>query len=194
MIDAGLRLRMIDDSVTVLIYAGLDRLGWFTPSAARKDVHLRPRPYDWDVEIPVNSIIVSNEHSRFGQYALGDEVDGLHQFYVDIYGESTVVSQHIAGDVRDLMLGRVLSGTNSFETPTVVAWDLRLPAPVPFTRLEVDNVVNEPMIDYPRSWQRFWMTVRFDLTDEYGEDIIGMPTSVFSPEFANAWANIKAMV
>jgi hypothetical protein len=200
MIRGGLRNRLILDSTRLTIVAGLDALGWFdgtiydTPPGPRRHRALRyiPRPVTWQEAIAPNCIAVSSEETRDEAHGLGGEVEDLVTCYVDVFGESDPLGWQLAVDIEDILFGKMpdIGRTG----PIIDVYDLRMGAPVPFTQVEIDDVLTDRAEGDAREWQTHWFMLRVALNDDYSDEFNAVrTTTTWTPEFDSAWQRIQAL-
>jgi hypothetical protein len=163
----GLRTRFVYDSVFNALYAGMTELGWFEPGRKHRPVTFVSEPVAADDEVGLNTIAMGEGPMFDRERELGSNMSSSeYAFYIDIYAESGPVGRDMANDMRDLIMGRHGGRT----TPTFTIYDYRQATPSAIGWVDVERV-NIYREDQPsRPWQKFWYTVRFDVTDDYLPD------------------------
>jgi hypothetical protein len=163
----GLRDRLVDDAVHLMLRDALTALGWLAPAAHRREVTLIAAPVQADVEIVPTTVSVVREDLAYDLIELGSQLSedrSIH--YVDIYGENDAVAKHLAGDLRDILRGKMPAIGRT--APVVAVFD-RTQTPVPAEpafHVEIEDVVMERAREVSRAWERYWWMIRFDVVDE----------------------------
>lgn len=165
----GLRARLIRDSVYNAINNALADLGWFEASANRAPVTFRPAPCPLDEQVPPNTLALSDENNDAADLELGSALaEFTWSMFVDIYGEDDAVALHLAGDVADILAGRMPSVGRS--RPVIDVYDYTLATPVVIFTVEVIEVHKDRAHGYPQPWLRFWRSVPFKVVDSYTDE------------------------
>ena len=165
----GLRARLIHDSAFNTIRAGLDALGWFDEARRHAPIIMRATPAGNDEQIVFNTIAVSSSDVADDPAEMGSLLtEDRWVFYVDIYAEDDVVGRHLAHDIRDVLRGKATSAGRT--GPVLPVYDYRLATPVELFRCDIEDVMVDRAVNFPRPWQRHWWVVRFDVIDEYGSE------------------------
>lgn len=160
----GLRTRLVYDSVFNAISEGMAVLGWFDAGRNHLPVTLLPEPIDSEDEVQLNTVAMGEGPMFDREREIGSNMSSSeYAFFIDVYAESGPVGRSIANDIRDLVMGRHGGRTR----PSFTIWDYRLATPTELGWVDVERV-NIYREDTPtRPWQKFWYTVRFDITDDY---------------------------
>lgn len=163
----GLRSRFVYDSVYNALRAGIEELGWFNAGRNHLPVSFIPEPLDSEDEVQLNTVAMGEGPMFDREREIGSNMSAAeYSFFIDVYAESGPVGRALANDIRDLVMGRHGGRTG----PTFTIWDYRKIVPLNIGWLDVERV-NIYREDTPtRPWQKFWYTVRFDVTDDYMAD------------------------
>lgn len=165
----GLRQRLLRDSLYSTLQEALTDLGWFNSGRYHKPVTFRATSVPLNEEIQVNTVALSDESVDESDWEIGSLMaEHRTVFYVDVYAEDESVGTHIAGDVKAILGGRLTAIGRS--SPTFQVLDLTLATPVPIFSCEIENITVDRAHDFPKTWQRFWYVVRFEVLDYYGSD------------------------
>lgn len=165
----GLRKRLIRESLYRTINDSLDLLGWFDSGRYHSPITFTSEPVKDFQKVEVNTGALADlDHGE-----LDDELGSLqaiHRWtmYFDFFGENDAVSLHIAGDVKDIMGGRMPSIGRSDPSLTVLDYTQATP-PELFT-VQVESIIIDRPTVFDRQFQAHWYTVRFDLVDYYGTE------------------------
>lgn len=195
----GLRSRLILDSVRATIVAGLEDLGWFDPTihdsppGSRQHQPLRymTRPEMWDEAIIPNAFAISAERTSDEPQGLGGDVEDRFELYVDLFAQNAEFGWHVAGDIRDILLGKTAGRTG----PVVDVYDFRQATPSPFTQVDIDRVVIDRADSRAREWQRYWFMVRIDIVDDYSDEFDALhATTDWTDNLLSAWTRIQNIV
>lgn len=198
MMRGGLRSRLIADSVRVAVIAGVSALGWFdgtvydTPPGPRRHRPLNyvPRPASWDDSIYANAIAINADDIYDNASGLGGDVEDTLEMWVDVFAESDQLGWQLAGDIRDLMLGKYPQYGRP--GPVIDVYDLRQPTPAAFTQVDVVTAQIDRAEGEARQWQAHWFMVRIDLEDDYADEHAStLTTSDWSDDLDPAWQRIQ---
>jgi hypothetical protein len=194
----GLRSRLITDSARLTIIAGLDALGWFdgtvydTPPGPRRHRPLRyiTRPLDWHEPITPNALAISAEDIYDEPHGLGGEVEDTIEMWADVLAENDALGWQLAGDIRDLLLGKY-PGLGRV-APILDVYDLRHATPVAFTQVAIEELQIDRAESDARGWQAHWFMVRISLLDDYSDEFDAVHTVTdWTPDFVPAWQRIQ---
>lgn len=163
----GLRDRLIRDALYLLVKNSLTQIGWFQQPAAHRPITMVAEPGLPGVEVPVNTLAVSREDIPYDLIELGSQLsEERHVFYIDFYAQSDALGEHVAGDIRDVLRGRM--PVIGRDRPTLDVFD-RTQTPVPATPafvLELDDVaVDRAPRETARAWEAHWFMVRCVVID-----------------------------
>lgn len=165
----GLRLRLLRDSVEYMINNALDDLGWFDSGRQHDPVTIISAPSDWDEPIEFNSIAISlleasDEDAEMGSNLTNDR----HKCWIDIYAQSRDVADHLAGDIRDILRGKMPSIGRT--GPVMDLMDLRLATPVSLATVLIEDVRKDRPENPPNVWQKHMVMVSCELEDSYQDE------------------------
>lgn len=168
-IAGGLRTRMISDSLRNMVVDGLTDLGWFSTPRWHAPIHIIDRPNKWDDPVEFNSLVISLEDRDDIPGELGSNytVD-TWTVYIDFYAESDPLGMQVAGDIRDILRGKLPSigrTDSSFDV-----YDYRMATPTSFATIQIMNVVDDRARNFPNAWQAHWFVVRADLEDDFMDE------------------------
>jgi len=169
VIVGGLRARLIRDSVFHAVDDALRALGWYEPSSNRSQVSFRAYPYPLEEQVPPNTLALSDENDSGDEMELGSKLtEFTWAMYVDVYGEDDAIALHLAGDVADILAGRMPSVGRG--RPAIDVYDYTLATPVVIFGVEVFDVRKDRAHGFPQPWLRFWRSVTFNLVDSYDDE------------------------
>lgn len=165
----GLRQRFIRDSLYNMLHDSLDALGWFDAGRNNAAINMIARAVPEDEEIPINTLALSPGDLDAEDWEMGSNLaEHTWIFYVDFYGENDSVATHMIGDVRDILAGRMPDAGRV--RPHVPVYDYRDATPSVQFYCEIDEIIIDRAVDFPRPWQKHWWVCRFMITDYYGND------------------------
>lgn len=165
----GLRARLIRDSVYNALNDALADLGWYEASPSRAPVTFRSSPFPLDEQVPPNTLALSDENDDAAEMELGSTLSEFTwDMFVDIYGEDDAVALHLAGDVADILAGRMASVGR--DRPVIDVYDYTLATPVVIFTVEVIAVHKDRAHGFPQPWLRFWRSVPFKIVDSYTDE------------------------
>jgi hypothetical protein len=165
----GLRLRLIADSIGNMIEDSLTQLGWLTPSLERSDVRFTTEQLDPNVQITPNTVGLSTDDELGEEVELGSGLmENRWDMYVDVFAENTDVGLHLAGDIRDIIRGKMSSIGRI--APICWVYDLRNATPDQLFYVEFEDVdmVRDKSWRQPKN--RFWWTIHMVVLDSYDTD------------------------
>lgn len=165
----GLRLRLVQDNFMTYLRDGLDALGWFDVGRANEPLQVIIDPLEHEIEIKPNMVAVSGEAISNYELEIGSGLEeNRWAFFLDIYAESHAIGVHLAGDVRDLLRGKIRS--IGYSTPFYSVFDLSLSSPVELFKCEMESVEINRARNYAKPYQKFWWIVSLDVVDNYDSD------------------------
>ncbi len=170
----GLRSRLISDSFYEMIRASLTALGWFDSGRQHSPIILVRGDVSWDNPTSINTLAVSNIDINADYMELGSNyMEERWSVYVDFYAESDSLGTHMAGDIRDILRGKMPSIGRSqplFEvldyTNVVNPGD----SPAFLFNVEIEQVTLDRAHNASRPWQRHFFSVSAELIDDYGDE------------------------
>lgn len=163
---AGLRHRLLHDSVYALVVEGLSALGWFDPDRAHKPIKMVDKTPFWGDPVAPNTVAIDFVGSDPYDAEVGSRLTSdVIVCYVDIYAQDDSLGMHLANDVRDWLRGRLQVNPVGVTHPI---YDYREPTPPILGYMDIRNVGalrNVAMND--EVWVRHWFRVRCEITDTY---------------------------
>lgn len=170
MIVGGLRARFLHDSLHRLIHDGLTQLGWFDAGRSHSPIVLLPEPANWDEPIIPNSVSITTRERASDFVELGSNFsEDTVILGIDLYADSDTFANHLTGDLRDMLRGRLPVGTFNGSLPIL---DLRLATPVPIGYAAIVSVrVTRlaPVANRPHLLH--WQTIDVELLDHYYDSV-----------------------
>lgn len=170
----GTRMRLISDSVYFMIRDALTALGWFDNGRHHAPIQMLRGEVPWDEPVQVNTLVVGDVNVTGDDAEMGSNLtEDRWTVFVDFYAEDDSVGKHMAGDVRDILRGKMPSVGRGRPIVTVLDYASgTMPAPELFD-VEVEFVVLDRAHNAPKPWMRYWYSVRCDLIDLYGDELDG---------------------
>lgn len=169
-VTGGFRNRLIRDSVHYAIETALIGLGWFVPGRAHRPLEFIHTPKNWNEPVQPNAIAVALWPTVDDEVELGSNArTDSHIVKIEIWAESSSLMDHLAGDVVEIIRGRLGGRTR----PSIPVLNFTLATPVPIFYLDVDTdsiEVDRNAGRMERVWQTFWSTVSFEAMDTYTGD------------------------
>jgi hypothetical protein len=165
----GLRSRLVRDSLWHMINNSLTSLGWFSSGSQHRPITFLQKDIEDDEDIELNTLALVDSVVRDDEIELGSNyAEHRIQFFLDFYGESRAVSQHMAVDLKDILEGRMPSVGRGDSRFTV--FDYTQATPVDLFRCDIDTVVVDRTHNPMKPFQRFWYSVMFSVVDTYGNE------------------------
>jgi hypothetical protein len=167
----------------------LAALGWYdstiydTPPGTRvhHDVSLlKEQDVNWNEELVPNTIAFAPETYSDQTWELGSDFrENRWPFYCLILAESTDISMWLAGDIRDILRGK-MSTIQRVGGPIVniYNWSAATPYRVGYLEIEHATMLRPPT--YSQKWQRYMCEVRWEALDYYDSDL-DTSTWAFTP-------------
>ena len=171
----GIRTRLISDNFYEMVRKSLASLHWFDAGRNHSAIELARGEQDWSTPIPINTLAISEVDIVGDDAEMGSNLtEDRWTAYVDFYAEDDSLGTHMAGDVRDILRGKMGSiGRSAAILPvydfTQVADIDNDPAPFLFN-VEIENVVQDRAHNQSRPWMEHWFSIRCDLVDTYGDE------------------------
>lgn len=165
----GLRDRLIIEAVRDHVEDALDELGWLTPSTGRLDVTVLVQEVDPSDPIEPNLVAIFADDQDSAENELGtNRTEMTRSFWVDVYGEDESIGEHLSGDIRDVLLGKMPS--IGYDRPIIPVFDARQATPPILFYCDVEDVEKERGHNPANDTQRHWWSVSFTLVDSYTDD------------------------
>jgi hypothetical protein len=128
-------------------------------------------PYPMDVEVPLNTLALSDEDISGDDIELGSNLaEQTWAFYVDFYAENDPIGLHLIRDVKDLLEGRMPSISRT--APILPVLDYTLATPVSVFTCQIESVKVSKAHDFPHPWLQHWYSCSFDIVDTYGDEVL----------------------
>lgn len=160
----GLRDRMVFESCASMIHAELDTLGWFDADRAHAPINWRTSIVPENEELPINTLAISSEDSRHYDMEIGSGLSEDRMIViVDFYAESDALGRHLAGDVRDILRGKMPPGRTD---PSFTVYDYRDTPPTALFVAEVEGVMLDRSHGFDAPFRRHWFSVLAELVEE----------------------------
>lgn len=166
----GLRSRMIEMSTFETIKTALTALDWFASGRRHQPIILVNEAQEPTGDpIAFNTLALSSENVASSDEELGSLLaEHRRSYYVDFFAESDALGQHVIGDVKDILEGRMPSLGRS--NPIIDVYDYRQATPPQVFYVEVEGVTIDRAHGFPQPWARHWFSVQFTLIDYYSDD------------------------
>lgn len=171
----GTRTRLISDSFYQMIRQSLMALDWFNPARQHEPVELVRGEVSWDEPTAINTLAISDVDITDTEIELGSNLtEDRWSVYVDFYAENDSLGTHMAGDIRDILRGKMPSIGRDRPICSVYDYTQVLDPDVdvaPFLfNVDIENVMLDRAHNASRPWMQHWFSVRTDLVDEYGDE------------------------
>ena len=165
----GRRRRLIKDNFYNLINDSLDALDWFDPSRKHKPVSVVNSQIDNSDEIKPNVVGISTEDLVSEDMELGSNLESnIWSVFVDVFAESENLGLHLAGDIYDIVRGKLPSigrTDSSFEV-----LDLSAATPSSLFVCEFESIELGRNRDWAKPYNKFWWTVALEIVDFYSDE------------------------
>lgn len=169
MYTGGLRHRLIKDSLSAMVKASLDDLGWFNDTSWFTKVNYVDSSIDPADNVPVNTVALTTEDFHTTEAELGSDLEQVRwECFVDIYAEDEATGLHLSGDILDILkgkmpnIGRIGSGFNVLDYT-------QDPSPFIF-RCDIEEVTKARVREWEKPHEKFWYVVGGWIIDYYGSE------------------------
>lgn len=165
-------MRLISDNFYELVRQALIARHWFDSGRQHQPLELVRGEVSWDDPIALNTLAVSDVDIADVEIEMGSNyTEDRWTMYVDFYAESDSLGTDVAGDVRDILRGKIPSIGRG--RPIMAVYDLtQSPAPAePIFYCDIENVVLDRAHNASRPQSYHWYSVRCDVVDEYGDEL-----------------------
>ena len=166
----GLRSRFVHDSLKTMIEDALEDIGWFDSGRRHNTVTVRSTAVPEDEEALPNIVALDLYDTQSEEVELGNAVLTTDTYYyaVDVYGENHSLGLHLAGDVRDIIRGKM--STIGRTGPTLAIKNLNQATPSTIATAHIMNVSMEKARMFSKPYQKFWWQIFLEIEDEYGDE------------------------
>ena len=168
----GIRARLVSDNFYEMVRGSLELLGWFDAGRQHAPIEMARGEQDWSSPIPINTLAISEVDIVGDEIELGSNLmEDRWTAYVDFFAADDSLGTHMAGDVRDILRGKM--GSIGRDKPILSIYDRTLVPPPPLPLLftvDIENVIQDRAHNQSRPWQQHWFSVRCDLVDTYGDE------------------------
>lgn len=165
----GRRERLIIEAFIDLVEDGLAALGWLATVASRHPVTIVSQEVDATERVEPNLVAVFADDIQGDESELGtNRTEERRTFWVDVYAESAAIGEHLSGDIRDILRGKMPS--LGFSRPTVPVFDASLATPSWLFDCDVEDVQKERGHNPANATQRYWWSVTAAIVDTYRDD------------------------
>ena len=182
----GIRERLVLDSIYHTLYDSLEALGWFDSGRKHTAISFTGDATPQDTEIDLNTITLSDEDMDETDLELGStSVETRWTMYVDFFAENNSIGKAVAGDIRDILGGRM--STIGRDDASIQVLDYRLATPTALFRVHIEDILQDKAHDFPKPWQKHWYTVRFVVYDAYDDEAVGSDDTVYSDTYSDTY-------
>jgi hypothetical protein len=166
VITGGLRARYLHDSLTHLVRTGLEEQGWFDPGRSHSPIRVLSQPTPWNQPVEHNTLMVSAS-GRDGRYVeVGSTLTtDTIAVSVDFFAAGDSIGLHVISDVRDILRGRIGTGSNLGAFPL---YDFNQATPPVIGHAMVANVTTARLpTRLGQEFTRHWYSAEVSLEDTY---------------------------
>lgn len=161
----GMLDRLLTLSLWNMIEDTLDELGWRDTGRGLGPITIFRGSIDPYEPIESNTLAVSLEGIDDDPAELGSDATFDHYgITIDFFGATAATSKHVAGDVRDILRGKMPAAGRTAPRLDVLDYNLATPA-VLFTA-EIERVRSDPASGFTQEWLRYWRSITAVLTIE----------------------------
>lgn len=166
----GLRLRLIKSSFYYMLQDSMNELGWFNGSnGSRFPVKLLAEQADTKTEIKPNIVAISTEDMDHQDMEMGSNLaENTWKIYIDILAEDEAVGLHLAGDIYDVLRGKISAVGRTRASLEVK--DLPPNNDTTIFTCQLDGIILHRVRDWDRAYNKYWWIVACDIIDTYYDD------------------------
>lgn len=166
--EGGLLDRVVFDSFVHMIRDSLDQLGWFdVVDSERTPVTLITTPVSLHDEIQPNTVAIQFEDQFDEPAEIGSNLTFDNTMaWVEIYPESMAIGRHIAGDVRDILRGKMPSIDRTDPSFEVLDFPSGVDPPAVLFLADISKVEVHRDREPTTTAGRFWFAVSAILEEE----------------------------
>lgn len=151
-----------------MVNDALNQLGWYTASSWHEPINFIPKPFD-RVEIKDNTLTLASEGLEDTFAELGSLLsDHTHTYFLDFFAENDTVGMQMAGDLRDIIEGRVSAIGRTGPILHVIDYTAATPSEIFFCDIERVKIDRGRMSS--EIWKNTWWAVSFEVVDHYADD------------------------
>jgi len=153
---------MVFESFALMLHESLEQLGWFEPGRSHAPINWRTSIVPEAEELPINTLAVASEDSRSTNVEIGSNLSEDRSIViVDFYAQSDALGRHVAGDIRDILRGKLIQ-----DHPGFTVYDHREEPPSPFSFVEIEGVTIDRSHGFDAPFRRHWFSVLAELVEE----------------------------
>ena len=172
MYTGGKLHRLVNDNFYNMIHDALDAKGWFGAGRRHQPVQMTPETIEDNQIIPPYTIAVSDENINSEDIELGSHLsEHRYQMYIDVYAESRAIGIDLAGDIKDLLEGRMTAINR--DSPSFKVYDLSVQSatPIELFTVQIDEVELRREREFSNEYKKYWYSVGCVLTHSYQSDL-----------------------
>ena len=165
----GIRLRLIKDSFYEMVNQALDDRGWFDSNRRHKPIEFLRDRVDPDDQIIPNKISLATDDMLSYEAELGSGLEeNVWAFSLDIFAESDDLGLELAGEIRDILRGKIPSIGRS--EPSFSVLDYTAASPSHLFYCEIQEIEFGKIRNTQKPYNRYWWTVVCDVIDYYADE------------------------
>lgn len=168
MYTGGKRLACIQDSFYRMVKDSMEQLGWLTSNpGTRADVTILPEQINPGTEIRPNQIGISSEDLTDAEMEMGSNLaENRWDIYIDIFAENEFVGVALAGDLFDILRGKIAAiGRTTTTFPVYDYADDSIMFECTLENIEINRIR-----DWDRPYNKYWWVVACQIVDIYYDD------------------------
>lgn len=164
----GKRLACIQDSFYRMVSDSMGDLGWLTSvPGTRADVTILAEQINPGTEIRPNQVGISSEDLTDREMELGSNLaENRWDIFIDIFAENEFVGVALAGDVFDILRGKIASIDRTEAAFPVYDY---IDDSTMFN-CYLENIEINRIRDWDRPYNKYWWVVACQIVDTYYDD------------------------
>lgn len=169
----GKRLACIQDSFYRMVSDSMGELGWLTSvPGTRSDVTILAEQINPGTEIRPNQVGISSEDLTDREMELGSNLaENRWDIFIDIFAENEFVGVALAGDVFDILRGKIAAISRTGTAfPVYDYTDDSI-----MFNCYLENIEINRIRDWDRPYNKYWWVVACQIVDTYYDDEIDLP-------------------
>ena len=167
----GLRMRLISDNFFEMVRQALEDRHWFDSGRQHEPLELVRGEVQWTDPINVNTLAISDVDINDADLEMGSNyTEDTWTMYVDFYAESDSLGLDVAGDIRDILRGKIPSIGRS--RPVLQVYDLTQDPvpPDPIFYCDIEAVTMDRSHNASRVQSYHWFSISCRVVDEFGDE------------------------
>ena len=168
---AGIRTRLIRDSLINMVTESLRSLGWFDENRQHLPINVLTSEVPEGEDVPYNTLAFADDDIVTDDQELGSLfAEHRWSWFIDFFAEDNSIGVHLIQDVRAILQGRLPSIGRSDPSFPVFDYATSATSTTKLFTCHIEDVATHRAHGFPRAYQRYWHSVSFEILDYYGTE------------------------